>query len=312
MAAAGNDYIWRGDWDGGATYLLNTIVRHSNSIWLCLTQLLTVSEPGVGTDWALILGDGGGGVGPTGPQGPVGPAGPTGPQGVKGDGGNNAYAATTNAPTQPAIGSDVVFMVGVGGASWPAIGQIFYVAGGGYYTCEGSNESSHSITGRNLGYPGNVDPGTVIASNARVTPGGLQGLAGTSGSAVPVIVANAAALPSSPANGTIALTRDFGALWIYESSQWTILSGGIDSSGAAGVVSYTAPDGVVLTLVSNQPASTFNVTPPTAARYKRKTFTVDKLNGLGSVTFGAVTIGIGSTGRIVGYSDGSTWTPVLG
>ena len=117
-----------------------------------------------------------------GPQGPAGAGGGPGPQG---DAGVNAYSTTFGSNTQPAVNSAINVRMSSDG-TWAAVGQIVYVAGGGFYEVL-SPASPPFVTLRNLGYVGNAAPGAPIASGSAVSPAGPIGaanLTGTSGALV--------------------------------------------------------------------------------------------------------------------------------
>lgn len=101
--------------------------------------------------------------------------GPVGPAGV------NAYSTTIGSNTQPAVGSSINVRMSSNG-TWATVGQIVYVAGGGFYEVL-SPLASPFVTLKNLGYTGNASPGTSIASGAQVSPAGPIGPTGATGAA---------------------------------------------------------------------------------------------------------------------------------
>jgi hypothetical protein len=71
-------------------------------------------------------------------------------------------------------------LVQVVNSSWAALGQVVFIASGGYYSVFGIPDGTH-LNLTNLGYTGNAAPTTVIASPQNVSPGGLVGPTGPSG-----------------------------------------------------------------------------------------------------------------------------------
>lgn len=110
-----------------------------------------------------------------------GSAGAAGADGTDGASGGNAYTTTAAQFVMPAEGDTVVVTVGETG--WAAFGQPVYVENAGYFLVT-AKDATH-LTLLNLedtaskAYTDNVVPGTVVALGQVVTPGGLQGPAGT-------------------------------------------------------------------------------------------------------------------------------------
>jgi len=111
-----------------------------------------------------------------GTQGPPGPMGPQGPQGFQGVDGENAFGITEAGFTMPDVGANV--NVQVDPADWATQGQTVYIGGVsgevGYFKVAVTSTLSTMVL-TNLGYPGNLDPGSNIGSGQQVTPAGLQG-----------------------------------------------------------------------------------------------------------------------------------------
>lgn len=105
-----------------------------------------------------------------------GPQGPAGADGTNGTDGVNAFTTTSANFVQPAVSATVA--VTVVDSSWAANGQIVFVATGGYYEVAGIPDSTH-LTLENLGYDGNAAPAATITAPQQVSPGGLEGPAGT-------------------------------------------------------------------------------------------------------------------------------------
>lgn len=111
---------------------------------------------------------------------PPGRQGDPGTDGTDGTNGANAYSITQVQFSQPTVSGSVTITVDQ--AAWVGNGQIVFIPIGGYYVATG--KTSNTITIRNDGASGNASSGTVIASSSNVSPGGLQGTAGSlSGSA---------------------------------------------------------------------------------------------------------------------------------
>jgi len=107
--------------------------------------------------------------------GPPGVQGPPGENGTNGTDGVNAYSVTQAQFSQPVINSNVT--VTVDETTWIGAGQIVYIPNGGYYQVV--SKTTSTVTIKNLGYAGNAVSGTLIASSSTVSPGGLQGTAGS-------------------------------------------------------------------------------------------------------------------------------------
>lgn len=106
--------------------------------------------------------------------------------------GLNAFTITTSSFVQPNVSSDVT--VNVSNITplnnqWVAIGQIIYIAGGGYYQVV-SVPSLTSVVVQNIGYTGNAAPGATVPTAGLFTPGGLVGLNGQAGIAGTSVLIN--------------------------------------------------------------------------------------------------------------------------
>lgn len=107
-----------------------------------------------------------------------GPAGDDGAAGAAGTNGLNAYTTTTAGFTMPAVSSNV--SVAVVASAWATVGQVVFVQGAGHFTVNSVPDATHlSLT--NLGYAGNAAPTTPIAGSQNVSPAGLKGVDGSSG-----------------------------------------------------------------------------------------------------------------------------------
>lgn len=80
----------------------------------------------------------------------------------------------------PAVSGNVTAPVDASG--WAAIGQDIFVQSAGYFRVAGIPDAT-DLTLTNLGYTGNVAPGTGIAAGQAVSPAGIKGTDGAAGSA---------------------------------------------------------------------------------------------------------------------------------
>jgi hypothetical protein len=92
----------------------------------------------------------------------------------------DSYAPVVQ-PVMPALGANVTLNVGT--SLWMVPTQVVYVEGMGYLEVQ-SKPSATSVILKNLedaggAYASNVAPGTVFTAGIGISPGGLQGLAGT-------------------------------------------------------------------------------------------------------------------------------------
>jgi hypothetical protein len=92
---------WKDQWTPFRGYVVNDVVWHNGSSWICQTNHTSgiPTEPGLEGTWDLLAqkGDNGsqGPQGPAGSTGPQGIAGPTGPKGDKGDPGADGADGTS-------------------------------------------------------------------------------------------------------------------------------------------------------------------------------------------------------------------------
>lgn len=107
-----------------------------------------------------------------------GPQGPAGDDGTDGTNGVDAFTTTSAQFTVPAANATVA--VTVASAEWMSFGQVVYIVGAGYYEVASTPADPWTaVTLENLGYDGNAAPATVIASGAKVSPGGVAGADGS-------------------------------------------------------------------------------------------------------------------------------------
>ena len=83
-----------------------------------------------------------------------------------------SYSTVATTFTQPAAGASI--SVQMTSTAWLAVGQLLYVATGGFYQVA-SITTGYVAVLTNLGYPGNASPGASINNLSGVVPGGLQG-----------------------------------------------------------------------------------------------------------------------------------------
>jgi collagen type VII alpha len=177
-----------------------------------------------------------GATGPTGPQGSQGVTGATGPQGSQGIQGSPGVTGATgrdsfnSTPTfsQNNLNPNISVLSGAYNG-WEQVGQVVYVATGGYYIVTG-------ISGSNLvlaNYTSNLPSGTVIAA-AEVSPGGLAGVTGATGPTGPQ---GSQGVQGSP--GVTGLTGATGPTG-PQGSQGIQGSPGVTGAGATGP---TGPQG---------------------------------------------------------------------
>lgn len=178
-------------------------------------------------------------IGPSGCCSPVctdtvtqqvpGPPGQDGHDGTDGTDGINAFTVTSLNFSVPAIALSVT--VTVADSVWAANGQIVFVSTAGYYQVTGIPLSTQ-LTLKNLGYPGNAAPATVITAPQQVSPGGLEGPAGSA----PSVTLNDLSVTTSKGD----LIVDNGAL----SPAASDVRLGVGSNGKALVADSTQPTGL--------------------------------------------------------------------
>jgi hypothetical protein len=124
--------------------------------------------------------------------------------GGAGSAGQNAYTTTSASFTVPASGTTV--SVTLGSTSWlGGSGYIVFIAGAGYYAVSSITDTTHAVL-TNLGYAAtNAASGTVIATGARVSPGGVAGAATTGSPGANAYDALAASFTMPAANASVSI-----------------------------------------------------------------------------------------------------------
>lgn len=172
-----------------------------------------------------------------------GPQGPTGNSGTNGINGINALSLIDGGATVvPAFGASVVVPLRDPGSKWMGIDQIVFISSFGYYKVLAIPDDLHAQL-QNLGYTGNVNGNGILtfADLSRVSPGGLEGAAGSA----PAGVLLAANNLSDLVDASIARTSlGLGALavlgnvdntnWNGAGVQLSIANGGTGAANAAG------------------------------------------------------------------------------
>lgn len=129
------------------------------------------------------------------------------------DGG--AYTVLTSSFTQPAVNSNV--QIAVTNALWMVAGEIVYVATGGYYSVV-SVDSGTLATIKNLGYTGNLAPTQTVPNSGGVTPGGLVGPTGATGTSTGV--GTYASRPAAGNTGAQYFSTDGTRNFVDDGSNW--------------------------------------------------------------------------------------------
>jgi len=128
-----------------------------------------------------------------------------------------AFSTTRAAFTQPAVSATVA--ISLSSTTWMSVGQIVYVATGGYYRVSAITNATHA-TLTNLGYDGNASPTTSVAALSKVSPGGLAGADGVDNG-----IGAYASRPSAGNAGRRYTPTDGYGDWIDDGSTWRPLVG---------------------------------------------------------------------------------------
>lgn len=159
----------------------NVVVALTHSGWLTQGQVIFVQGGGyyqvITVSGLNVTLDNLGNSGNSSPGTIINAGAQVSPGGTGGQAGN-AYTTISAGFTQPAVNSTVNVQVVV--SSWAAVGQVVFIATGGYYSVFSIPDGTH-ITVTNLGYPGNAAPAANVTSPQAVSPGGLQGATGATG-----------------------------------------------------------------------------------------------------------------------------------
>ena len=137
---------------------------------------------------------GGSGSGESGASGFSGQSGFSGARGASGFSGNSGYSGgsaaafsiTSSSFVMPSSGGNVT--INVTDSTWISIGQVVYIETAGYFLVL-STPTTTSVQIQNLGYSGNA-VGT-IANTQQLSPGGLQGASGATGSSSTIVASTA-------------------------------------------------------------------------------------------------------------------------
>ena len=198
-----------------------------------------------------------------------GPQGPAGANGTNGTNGSNAFTTTTAQFTQPAVSSSV--SVSVVDSTWAAVGQIVYIATGGYYQVS-AVPTSVSLTLTNLGYTGNAAPTTVITSAQKVSPGGTKGADGSTPSDVLLKANNLSDLTNATTARTNLSLGSLATLSAVNNGNWSGTALAINNGGTGATIAATAlsnlggqPVDALLTSLAAQGASANEMYYTTAA-----------------------------------------------
>jgi hypothetical protein len=177
---------------------------------------------GTYTSWNITLTGDRGSIGATGATGATGAAGSTGATGATGAIGQASFSNTTSNFTQPSVGSNVT--INLGNSDWAVIGANIAVAGGGTYQVI-AKPNSTSLTIQNLTTENNTSPTTVINSGALVSPAGIRGATGASGSVASTTVLTLTEVATDPTTATdeIKIFNKLGELLARNESDGTVV-----------------------------------------------------------------------------------------
>jgi hypothetical protein len=142
-------------------------------------------------------------------------------------GSSGSYTTTSGTFVQPAINGTVSVPVLL--SNWMVVGEVIFIATGGYYKVYSITNSTNVIV-QNLGYTGNATPGTSIQAGNGVGASGLQGIPGSSVAGL----SNMEILFGSSAG---ALQQSLGLTW--NDSIQTLTIGGAGTYGPLGTVVIT-------------------------------------------------------------------------
>lgn len=112
-----------------------------------------------------------------------GAAGTNGADGADGNPGANAFTNLAAGFVMPAVDGEVVVTVNEG--DWIGIGQNVFVEFAGYMKC--TAREGNSVTLQNLGYSGNAPESADIANGALVSPAGVVGVTGATGTSLSIL-----------------------------------------------------------------------------------------------------------------------------
>jgi Ubiquitous surface protein adhesin repeat len=155
-----------------------------------------------------------------------GPAGADGNNGTNGTDGIDAFSITTAGFVMPAVNGTV--NVAMFESGWASVGQYIFVENAGTFQVTAVPDATH-LTLKNLGYPDNVAPTTVVPGASKISPGGRKGTDGT---------------------GSLSTLNDLSPTTTRGD---LIVDNGANSPNASDVRLGAGSDGKILTALSSQP-----------------------------------------------------------
>jgi len=170
--------------------------------------------------------------------------------GTDGVAGENAFTLTTAPFVMPAATGNGSVVVNFASTAWMVdatmslIGQTIFIEGAGYFRLAGMISATQAIIINRRNdttdtYQENADPGDVIVSGSRVSPGGIQGPAGPTTS-----ITSGAGVPVTDLNDTPGLyVRSGGNYYIWDISGQAWTDTGIAVTGPAGATGSTGSAG---------------------------------------------------------------------
>lgn len=165
-----------------------------------------------------------GGGGGQGQQGPPGPQGPPGNPGVAGSPGIDAFTFLTAGFNMPA--ANIIISIQVANSLWITPGQYIFIANAGIFHVASVPDSTHVVIAWLASYSSiNAVAGTPIPQQSQVSPSGIIGPQGPTGSPLPFVIAYTAAANTPPvANpgvaAAIAINTTDGGQFQWYNNAW--------------------------------------------------------------------------------------------